>query len=513
MLTTIILIAMALLLFGFVALPLINPGSADPLPPEGDPVGFDLEEEKDALLRAIRELDARQDLSPERREQLRSRYEAKAAQVLKAIDARKSSKAQEARPAAPSRKTRVPVGALGMLAVFGLIAVAMGAYVLPRVGQGTVTTFFEQDLQSAQQLRDLRRAVERDPSGANYLALGDLNWQLGEVDGVWDAYSEAVLQPDGQSPRAYYRLGLLVAQNSLEEARTFFEAAYELDPSYLENTSTLAELHMAMGDYESAGELFEEYLATPGGEDDPQIQARLELTQELGPLVRAVEEDPSKDNLMALGDLLWEHDQTNWAIDVYFTVITQHDVQDPIALGRAGQALFLTGNTEESLLFMERAAIQPGVEPATLLFLGNAYYTEGQYEHAIAAWEQHLEVAGDEAAARVPGLIEDARARLGGEPDASASVAAADAAVLQETAATDGAAVYAAHCASCHGGSGEGGMGPRLVDSRRAANETNVRNAVTYGRGMMPGFQAVLSEGELEGVIEFVTGTLSVRER
>src|SRR5690625_5886825 len=161
MLTTIILIAMALLLFGFVALPLINPGSADPLPPEGDPVGFDLEEEKDALLRAIRELDARQDLSPERREQLRSRYEAKAAQVLKAIDARKSSKAQETRPAAPSRKTRVPVGALGMLAVFGPIAVAMGAYVLARAGQRTVTTFFEQDLQSAQQLRDLRRAVEQ----------------------------------------------------------------------------------------------------------------------------------------------------------------------------------------------------------------------------------------------------------------------------------------------------------------------------------------------------------------
>src|SRR5690625_7169107 len=116
MLTTIILIAMALLLFGFVALPLINPGSADPLPPEGDPVGFDLEEEKDALLRAIRELDARQDLSPERREQLRSRYEAKAAQVLKAIDARRPARGRGPGPGAPAGKTAVPAGRRAMVA-------------------------------------------------------------------------------------------------------------------------------------------------------------------------------------------------------------------------------------------------------------------------------------------------------------------------------------------------------------------------------------------------------------
>src|SRR5690606_3207504 len=90
MLTAILIGALALIAFAYVALPLLSPTQTDPLPDDRDPVLADLQEEKAALFHAIRELEARADLAPERREQLRARYEAKAAKVLRAIDDREA---------------------------------------------------------------------------------------------------------------------------------------------------------------------------------------------------------------------------------------------------------------------------------------------------------------------------------------------------------------------------------------------------------------------------------------
>ena len=82
----IIILGAGLLLL--VAAPLLLSGFSDPLPDLRDPVTVDLEEERDALLRAIRELEQRTDLAESRREELRRRYEAKAALVLRQLDER-----------------------------------------------------------------------------------------------------------------------------------------------------------------------------------------------------------------------------------------------------------------------------------------------------------------------------------------------------------------------------------------------------------------------------------------
>src|SRR5690606_40313540 len=104
---------LALIAFAYAALPLLSPRHADPLPDDTDPVLAGLEEEKAALLRAIAELDAREDLAAERREQLRRRYEAKAAATIKALDARRAAVAARGRrgtaPAASG--TAAPSGA------------------------------------------------------------------------------------------------------------------------------------------------------------------------------------------------------------------------------------------------------------------------------------------------------------------------------------------------------------------------------------------------------------------
>src|SRR5690606_17275422 len=116
MLTAILIGALALIAFAYVALPLLAPNQADPLPDDRDPVLVDLQEEKAALFRAIRELDARGDLAPERREQLRARYEAKAAKVLRAIDDREAELAGRARPRSTAPR-RVPLGVVAVLAL------------------------------------------------------------------------------------------------------------------------------------------------------------------------------------------------------------------------------------------------------------------------------------------------------------------------------------------------------------------------------------------------------------
>src|SRR5690606_5576385 len=99
-----------------------------------------------------------------------------------------------------------------------------------------------------------------------------------------------------------------------------------------------------------------------------------------------------------------------------------------------------------------------------------------------------------------------ASARAGTAPGAAGGDLAAVAG-----AGGQGAVVFAANCAECHGPMGEGGMGAALAGNPRAANEGNVRDAVTFGRGMMPGFGATLQPDELEAVIAYVVEVVPQR--
>jgi mono/diheme cytochrome c family protein len=64
--------------------------------------------------------------------------------------------------------------------------------------------------------------------------------------------------------------------------------------------------------------------------------------------------------------------------------------------------------------------------------------------------------------------------------------------------------LYGANCAVCHGSAGQGGSGPRLTGNPRAANAANVRSLVRFGRGVMPGFGAILAESEIEVLVRWV---------
>ncbi len=554
MLTSVIVVLLLLVTLAYAAIPLLARKAVDPLPDDRDPVLVDLEEERDALLRAIRELDGRTDLEASRREALRARYEAKAGQVLRVLEDRRASpeslrhgalRAAEiaaTQPATdrptPLRGRRLPWGALGLLGIAVVTAASLGAFVLPRVGQGTVTTSFEADLQAATALRDLMRAVDRDASVPNLMALADAYWGLQDAENAETTYREvltvATSADTGLPPAlAYKRLALLMVGTDLAGARDLLLDARRIDPADAETLFALGELSFALGELEASADAFRAYLATPDGSDDADAVARLELVEAIGPASDALAQERSATNLLALADVYWASGAQDPAVELYFEVLTDHDPFDAVALARTGQLLFVRGRTDDAVAVLERAAAAAGglnaLEPQATLFLGNGYAIQGDDAGAVRAWQAHVDAVGTEAAGRVTGLIEAAQARLAGAsapvsgavatPAAGAIPGAAEDAdlvafdpVAAATAALEdpeqllevGATLFAANCAICHGSAGQGGAGPRLTGNARAGNEANVRSIVRFGRGAMPGFGATLAEPEIDVLVRWV---------
>jgi polyvinyl alcohol dehydrogenase (cytochrome) len=75
--------------------------------------------------------------------------------------------------------------------------------------------------------------------------------------------------------------------------------------------------------------------------------------------------------------------------------------------------------------------------------------------------------------------------------------------------ATSGEAVYRESCATCHGGSGEGGSGPSLVGVDDRLSRAEHIDIVREGRGNMPGWDAGLSPEEIEAVVDYERSVLS----
>lgn len=88
------------------------------------------------------------------------------------------------------------------------------------------------------------------------------------------------------------------------------------------------------------------------------------------------------------------------------------------------------------------------------------------------------------------------------EPD-DAGVAGGDAA---EAGEVDGAAIYGDNCASCHGGDGQGGIGPALAGGAVVdafPDQADQIEVVTNGRGNMPDFGNDLTPEQIEAVVVY----------
>ena len=516
MFSLVVISVLALLLLAYVAIPLLFRAQTDALPDPRDPVTLDLEEERDALFRAIRELELRGDLGVTRRETLRARYEAKAAKVLRALDERGGELAGRVRPAATPRPRRAPYAALSLLGGVVVTAVIMSGFVLPRVGEnGTVTTT---DVAAAKQLQALQKAAAKDPNETNLLALGDAYWSLQEADSAEATYLQITQTITPAPAVAYRRLGFLKLQTDLAAALPYLEEARAADPGDLDTLFTLGELYFSLARPKDAVASLEAFLAQPDGAGDAEVQTRLETFQTVAPVLDQATADPTEANLLALADTYWNAEERERAADIYVRVLSTFNPHSAVSLSRIGQVLFFSGRTDEAVDLLERAE-QVDTEKlgaadlTTLLFLGNAYFTLEKYQDAIDTWQTYVTTAGGEAqAGRVPSLIENAWARLadagmgetGGVGETGTSATSEP--VVQQVSAQG---LYTANCAGCHGVQGQGGSGPGLAGNRNAARAENVRSIIQYGRGMMPGFGATLSEEQITVLTDYVVNEVA----
>lgn len=489
MLGLMIIILLALVLLSYAVIPLIFPGQADKLPSDKDPLLQDLEEERDALFRAIRELETREDLAPQRRETLKTRYEAKAAQVLKQLDNRQQHLRGKKGSTKEARNMR-PYPLLGLLGLVVASALVLSNYVFPRVGNASVTAS-SQDLELARELKTLQDAANKNPSQENFLALANMYWQLNDAENARATYSQIV--EDQTAPAiAFQRIGFLTLQDDLSQGQIYLEKALALEPENLDTLYTLAEVYFAQGQVTKAVATLETFLSTPEGQNDTQVGDRLAIFKQVAAAAQQAEENPNEETLGILASAYWEVEELERASDVYLTLLSKYNPHHAVALSRLGQVLFRSGRPEDAIGFLEESKRIDGQNLDTLLFLGNAYFSQERYQEAISTWETYVTVAGGpEQAGRVPSLIESARARLA--PPGS------------ETAEQ----LFAANCATCHGINGQGGSGVMLKGNPRAADAANVQNVIQYGRGSMPGFSATLNPEQISLLVKHVTEVIA----
>jgi mono/diheme cytochrome c family protein len=71
--------------------------------------------------------------------------------------------------------------------------------------------------------------------------------------------------------------------------------------------------------------------------------------------------------------------------------------------------------------------------------------------------------------------------------------------------AEDGADLYNRNCASCHGGRGQGGIGPQLAASvsEKYAEVGDQVLVVLAGRGGMPAFGSTLDDEQVAAVVDY----------
>ncbi|ACO45695.1 c-type cytochrome [Deinococcus deserti] len=191
---------------------------------------------------------------------------------------------------------------------------------------------------------------------------------------------------------------------------------------------------------------------------------------------------------MAWGKAAFDSGTYDQALTAYGNALKQNPRQ-PEALRRLG-ILLLTGGertgrelsaeeaNQAALLIRTAAQLAPD-EAESQLLLGFAFARFGQDEDALAALERYrtLEPKGRDADEMITAI----RAR--------------------QTTQDPTLRTYAASCASCHGPTGAGGLGPSLRASTLSREQ--LRQITVQGRGAMPAFPD-LSASQLNGLLDLM---------
>jgi cytochrome c-type biogenesis protein CcmH/NrfG len=235
----------ALVLVGVVVVVVLYPLTRPPLRGAGRE-RHPLEEEREALYRALREIDAdlaRGELTAEHHAELRARYEARAAAVLARLDREAGRADRGPSPTGPAPETppasRMPAWlpwAAGSAVVLAGILLSLTGNLLLRLPGETITTAGSPDdpeRVARARLAELRAAAAARPADAALqIELGRLAFALDDLDTAAGAFFAALLAEPGNA-EAHARLGAVLYVGGLPgEAVRLLDRALELAPDF-----------------------------------------------------------------------------------------------------------------------------------------------------------------------------------------------------------------------------------------------------------------------------------------
>lgn len=214
------------------------------------------------------------------------------------------------------------------------------------------------------------------------------------------------------------------------------------------------------------------------------ITARNEA-REMGNLEQKAKGSGKLEDWEAFADKAWELKDYERASGAYLQII-KLDKVNVTAIRRIGILIFMSGDAGQAIQFLNIATAAGPTEPEGWLFLGNAYFQEGNMKNAIQAWQKYIGVGG-EAKERVQTLIQTAQAQL-----------------EQNDVAPTGESVYLKKCAACHGAQAQGGAGPRLKGNPLTKTPDVLREIIRNGGTTMPAVP--MTDQEMGLLLDFLKG-------
>jgi cytochrome c-type biogenesis protein CcmH/NrfG len=128
----------------------------------------------------------------------------------------------------------------------------------------------------------------------------------------------------------------------------------------------------------------------------PNTQAQAALRQTVGPLLEAVNSNPTDfDSLVKLGDVYYDGQQFPTAIQYYERALAIHP-ENPDVRTDLGTAYWYTGNADKAIAEMETSLKYKPGHPQTLFNLGWVKWQgKADAKGAVAAWQNLLKTNPD----------------------------------------------------------------------------------------------------------------------
>ena len=230
------------------------------------------------------------------------------------------------------------------------------------------------------------------------LSLGLLSWNR-----AWAYENETTLWTDtlAKNPNcgvAYSDLGnVLFKEGKWDEARTLFQKAVEIDPTYVDARYNLGNAFFQRGQWNEAVEQFQKVV-----EMDPHYARahnnlgiifvqKGQMEEAVAQYQQASEMDPNyAEPHNNLGTVLLQRGQIDEAV-AQFQKALKINPRDVVAYNDLGEAFLKKGELDSAIICFQKAfEIDPGCAAAHYN-LGNIFAQKGQWDEAVTQYQQALE--------------------------------------------------------------------------------------------------------------------------